>query len=91
MDKLMKIAGFDSLSRRGMNMLMYSFKTRKYTIRDTIYTEGDDNDKNFYIIKTGQFRVIKHLSVYENYNQNIGDQLSVEMMKLIYLNQRKQS
>lgn len=89
--KLKKVAGFDSLSRRGMNMLMYSFKTQHYQMRDNVYKEGDANDQNFYIIKSGQFRIIKNIALYNELHNGIDDQISLQMMKLISLHQIKQN
>jgi CRP-like cAMP-binding protein len=59
MDKIHRVAGFEKISRRGINMLLYSFKTQIYTMRDFVYNEGEANNRTLYIIRSGQFKVMK--------------------------------
>lgn len=54
---LEKVSGFENISRRGLNMFVYTFPIKKYQYREYIFKENDPCDDTFYIIRSGTFRV----------------------------------
>ncbi|EAS04434.2 cyclic nucleotide-binding domain protein (macronuclear) [Tetrahymena thermophila SB210] len=51
---LQQVPGFDKISRRALNMIIYSFDIKTFTFRDKIFKEKQKAD-HLYIVKDGEF------------------------------------
>ncbi|KAL4433359.1 hypothetical protein ABPG74_017463 [Tetrahymena malaccensis] len=51
---LLQVPGFDKISRRALNMIVYSFDIKTFTFRDKIFKEKQKAD-HLYIVKDGEF------------------------------------
>jgi signal-transduction protein with cAMP-binding, CBS, and nucleotidyltransferase domain len=53
MSKIQKVAGLHSVSRRALNMFIYSFASKNFNIREFVYQEGQPTEDLLFVVRSG--------------------------------------